>query len=73
MQKIQKICSLLEQIEKILLEMKALALKANESGCSVQEAQALNEQLTVLKAEIDFLADCIAEIEKGEIIERFYQ
>ncbi|WP_019878631.1 hypothetical protein [Succinispira mobilis] len=73
MERIQEICSLLEQIEKILLEMKALALRANEQGCSVEEARALNAQLTILKSEIDFLADCIAEIEKGEVQEKFYQ
>ncbi len=73
MERIQEICNLLEQIEKILQEMKTLALRANEQGCKAEEAEALNEQMKILKLEINFLADCIAEIEKGEVINKFYQ
>ena len=74
LEKIKNITSVLLRIERLLTHMKIMAVRAAADDCLDPERSFLNDKITSIKYELNFLAECIIEMEENTTDDsKFYQ
>lgn len=74
LEKIKNITTVLLRIERLLTYMKIMAVRAAADDCLDEERSFLNDKITTIKCELNFLAECIIEMETDTTDDnKFYQ